>query len=95
MVIKGGHDKSQEEMVDLVYDGQFFHEIVHKRVDTKHTHGTGCTFAACIAAELAKGTTLLESVQLASDFVHAAIKDTLQIGSGHGPTNHWAYRKLT
>ncbi|MED3823178.1 bifunctional hydroxymethylpyrimidine kinase/phosphomethylpyrimidine kinase [Priestia flexa] len=95
VVIKGGHDKSQEEMVDLVYDGQFFHEIVHKRVDTKHTHGTGCTFAACIAAELAKGTTLLESVQLASDFVHAAIKDTLQIGSGHGPTNHWAYRKLT
>ncbi|MBY6024281.1 bifunctional hydroxymethylpyrimidine kinase/phosphomethylpyrimidine kinase [Priestia aryabhattai] len=95
VVIKGGHDQSQEEMIDLVYDGQFFHEIVHKRVDTKHTHGTGCTFAACVAAELAKGATILEAVQLASDFVHAAIKDTLEIGNGHGPTNHWAYRKLT
>ncbi|WP_350019785.1 bifunctional hydroxymethylpyrimidine kinase/phosphomethylpyrimidine kinase [Priestia flexa] len=95
VVIKGGHDQSQEEMIDLVYDGQFFHEIVHKRVDTKHTHGTGCTFAACVAAELAKGATILEAVQLASDFVHAAIKDTLEIGNGHGPTNHWAYQKLT
>ncbi|WP_210611341.1 bifunctional hydroxymethylpyrimidine kinase/phosphomethylpyrimidine kinase [Priestia flexa] len=95
VVIKGGHDQSQEEMIDLVYDGQFFHEIVHKRVETKHTHGTGCTFAACVAAELAKGATILEAVQLASDFVHAAIKDTLEIGNGHGPTNHWAYQKLT
>ncbi|TDB48589.1 bifunctional hydroxymethylpyrimidine kinase/phosphomethylpyrimidine kinase [Bacillus sp. CBEL-1] len=95
VVIKGGHDQSQEEMIDLVYDGQFFYEIVHKRVETKHTHGTGCTFAACVAAELAKGATILEAVQLASDFVHAAIKDTLEIGNGHGPTNHWAYQKLT
>lgn len=95
VVIKGGHDQSQEEMIDLVYDGQFFHEIVHKRVETKHTHGTGCTFAACVAAELAKGATILEAVHLASDFVHAAIKDTLEIGNGHGPTNHWAYQKLT
>lgn len=50
-------------------------------------------FFACVTAEIAKGKSVVEAVQIASDFVHYAIKHTLEIGSGHGPTNHWAYGK--
>ncbi|TYR79029.1 bifunctional hydroxymethylpyrimidine kinase/phosphomethylpyrimidine kinase [Priestia megaterium] len=93
VVIKGGHDQTNNSMIDLIFDGAHFEEIVHDKMKTKHTHGTGCTFAACVTAELAKGRTVIEAVQTASDFVHYAIKHTLNIGNGHGPTNHWAYRK--
>lgn len=93
VVIKGGHDQSHQDMIDLVYDGHTYVEIKHEKMNTKHTHGTGCTFAACVTAELAKGKSVVEAVQTASDFVHYAIKHTLEIGSGHGPTNHWAYGK--
>jgi hydroxymethylpyrimidine/phosphomethylpyrimidine kinase len=92
IVIKGGHSHTNE-LIDLLYDGQSFTEFTHERIATKHTHGTGCTFSACVAAELAKGASILQAVDTASEFVHAAIKHTLNIGSGHGPTNHWAYRK--
>ncbi|MBY0030681.1 bifunctional hydroxymethylpyrimidine kinase/phosphomethylpyrimidine kinase [Priestia aryabhattai] len=93
VVIKGGHDQSHQDMIDLVYDGHTYVEIKHEKMTTKHTHGTGCTFAACVTAELAKGKSVVEAVQTASNFVHYAIKHTLEIGSGHGPTNHWAYGK--
>lgn len=92
IVIKGGHSETNE-LIDLLYDGEKFVEFVNGRIATKHTHGTGCTFSACIAAELAKGASVVQAVETASEFVHAAIKHTLNIGSGHGPTNHWAYRK--
>jgi len=95
VVIKGGHDQSHQDMIDIVYDGHKYVEITHEKMNTKHTHGTGCTFAACVTAELAKGKSVVEAVQTASDFVHYAIKHTLEIGSGHGPTNHWAYRKYS
>ncbi|WP_223700836.1 bifunctional hydroxymethylpyrimidine kinase/phosphomethylpyrimidine kinase [Sutcliffiella deserti] len=92
VVIKGGHGK-EEELVDLLFDGSTFHELKSTRIITKNTHGTGCTFAAAITAELAKGSSVEEAVQVAKQFIHAAIRDDLRIGSGHGPTNHWAYRK--
>jgi hydroxymethylpyrimidine/phosphomethylpyrimidine kinase len=92
IIIKGGHSDT-DELVDLLYDGERFVEFIHDRIPTKHTHGTGCTFSACMAAELAKGASVVQAAGTASEFVHAAIKETLNIGSGHGPTNHWAYRK--
>ncbi|WP_213260858.1 bifunctional hydroxymethylpyrimidine kinase/phosphomethylpyrimidine kinase [Polycladospora coralii] len=93
VVIKGGHDESTDHVVNLLYDGHSFFTFENERVDTLHTHGTGCTFAACLTAERAKGRSVLESVETATRFVYAAIADSLQLGSGHGPTNHWAFRQ--
>ena len=92
VVIKGGHDDS-EVVIDLLYDGENFFEFHSKRAYTKHTHGTGCTFAAVITAELAKEQSIYDALPIAKGFIQAAIEDELGIGSGHGPTNHWAYRK--
>jgi len=92
VIIKGGHSES-DDIIDLLYDGDTFHPYVSKRIHTPNTHGTGCTFSAALTAELAKGYTILEAFQTAETFIHAAIEEDLGIGSGHGPTNHWAYRK--
>ncbi|GAA0317719.1 bifunctional hydroxymethylpyrimidine kinase/phosphomethylpyrimidine kinase [Bacillus carboniphilus] len=91
VIIKGGHGEENESM-DLLYDGEEYTQFVSKRVETKHTHGTGCTFAAAITAELAKGHDIREAVQTAKSFIEAAIINQLGIGNGHGPTNHWAYQ---
>ncbi|MFC4322119.1 bifunctional hydroxymethylpyrimidine kinase/phosphomethylpyrimidine kinase [Litchfieldia salsa] len=92
VVIKGGHGEGSE-VTDLLFDGKEFHLLKSMRTETKHTHGTGCTFAAAITAEIAKGKTVVDAVTTAKAFIQAAIEDTLGIGSGHGPTNHWAYRR--
>lgn len=81
------------EVVDLVYDGSHFTELAGLRVHTVHTHGTGCTFSAALTAALAKGAALQEAVRTARAFIQAAIEDNLELGRGHGPTNHWAYRR--
>lgn len=93
VVIKGGHSEGETDVVDLLYDGQEFTEFKSKRIHTQNTHGTGCTFAAAVAAELAKGKGVKEAVQVAKDFIQAAIENQIEVGHGHGPTNHWAYRK--
>ncbi|WP_257349929.1 bifunctional hydroxymethylpyrimidine kinase/phosphomethylpyrimidine kinase [Pseudalkalibacillus decolorationis] len=93
VVIKGGHTGDAEFAVDLLYDGNEFYRFKGPRIETKHTHGTGCTFAAAITAEVAKGNSVQEAIQTAKDFITSAIQHELGIGSGHGPTNHWAYRK--
>lgn len=93
VVIKGGHDEESGQVVDLLYDGEEFVYFTNERIATKNTHGTGCTFSAAFAAELAKGESVYEAMKIAKAFIHAAIKDDLGIGNGHGPTNHWAYQK--
>lgn len=90
VVIKGGHGE-EEEAVDLLYDGSEFTYFTSRRFETRHTHGTGCTFAAAVTAELAAGKEVKEAVQTAKSFIEAAIQNELGIGQGHGPTNHWAY----
>jgi hydroxymethylpyrimidine/phosphomethylpyrimidine kinase len=92
IVIKGGHDDDATKSVDLLFDGKEFFTFSSSRIQTKNTHGTGCTFSAVITAELAKGVSVYEAVLLAKDFIQAAIEEDLEIGQGHGPTNHWAYR---
>ncbi|RIW38326.1 bifunctional hydroxymethylpyrimidine kinase/phosphomethylpyrimidine kinase [Bacillus salacetis] len=92
VVIKGGHENT-EIARDLFFDGEQFETISAPRINTKNTHGTGCTFSAAIAAELAKGHSLCESVHTAKTFIQSAIQYELGIGSGHGPTNHWAYNR--
>jgi hydroxymethylpyrimidine/phosphomethylpyrimidine kinase len=93
VVVKGGHDEDRNESVDLLYDGNEFTTFTSIRVQTKNTHGTGCTFSAAVTAELAKGVSVYEAVSKAKNFIQAAIEDQLHIGQGHGPTNHWAYQK--
>jgi hydroxymethylpyrimidine/phosphomethylpyrimidine kinase len=92
-VVKGGHMTG--EPTDVLFDGSEFSLFTAARYETRHTHGTGCTFSAAITAELAKGRTLQEAVETAKVFISEAIRDELGLGSGHGPTNHWAYwRKM-
>jgi hydroxymethylpyrimidine/phosphomethylpyrimidine kinase len=87
-IVKGGHF-SESDVVDLLYDGHDFHEFRHARQQTRHTHGTGCTFAAAVTAQLALGDTLPAAVSHATDYVAGAIAHGLAIGGGHGPLDHF------
>jgi hydroxymethylpyrimidine/phosphomethylpyrimidine kinase len=90
VLIKGGHLLS-EKGTDLLYDGRFFHVYKGEFIDTPHTHGTGCTFASAIAAQLAKGAALTEAVRIAKNYLTEAIRHHLAIGHGRGPTNHFYF----
>lgn len=92
VVIKGGHDEGNQ-IVDLLFDGANFLYFNSERVATKNTHGTGCTFSAAFTAELARGKSVGEAMEIAKHFIHSAIVADLGIGHGHGPTNHWAYQR--
>lgn len=86
-LIKGGH-LEREEVVDILFDGTEWHEWRRPRLDTRSTHGTGCTLSAAVAAGLAHGRPLLEAVDAALDFVHRAMRAAPSLGHGHGPLNH-------
>lgn len=90
-LITGGHVDSGADptILDLFYDGEFT-AFTHPRIETSSTHGTGCTLSAAIAAQLALGVPLRDSVRAAVDYVHAAIESAPGLGSGHGPLNHFA-----
>jgi hydroxymethylpyrimidine/phosphomethylpyrimidine kinase len=90
VLIKGGHLLS-ERATDLLYDGRFFNVFKGEFIDTPHTHGTGCTFAAAIAAHLARGKPVNEAVQTAKTYLTEAIRNSLAIGHGTGPTNHFYF----
>jgi hydroxymethylpyrimidine/phosphomethylpyrimidine kinase len=93
VVIKGGHDEDAFDAMDVLFDGKEFYYFTSKRIPTKNTHGTGCTFSSALTAEMAKGAGLYEAVSTAKSFIQAAIEDDLNIGAGHGPTNHWAFNR--
>jgi hydroxymethylpyrimidine/phosphomethylpyrimidine kinase len=88
VIIKGGH-AAGDEIVDLLFDGQAFTEWRTPRISTKNTHGTGCTFASAITANLALGRSLRESAFDAQQYVAGAIRHALAIGRGHGPLDHF------
>lgn len=92
VVLKGGHLEGNNQAIDVLFDGEKFHYFKSERVNTIHTHGTGCTFAAAITAELAKGVSIIEAVYSAKQFIQAAIEQSLSIGKGIGPTRHSALR---
>lgn len=93
-VVKGGHADSDEQAVDVYWDGTDLVELKGRRFDTKNTHGSGCTFSAAIAACLAKGQGPLEAVRAAKAFIGGAIEHSLDIGKGHGPVNP-AFERMT
>lgn len=88
VLVKGGH--LQGEAVDLLFDGRDFHEFRVPRVETKNTHGTGCTYAAAIATYLAQEIPMVEAVRAAKRFITEAIRQGFDLGKGHGPTNPYA-----
>ncbi|TWT06616.1 bifunctional hydroxymethylpyrimidine kinase/phosphomethylpyrimidine kinase [Planococcus sp. CPCC 101016] len=93
VVIKGGHEANTKYAEDYFLDTNGESILFRSdRIETDQTHGTGCTFAAAVTAELAKGRDLQEAICTAKEFIQAAISDPLNIGSGHGPTNHAAYK---
>lgn len=92
VIIKGGHQPDSDEVIDLLFDGKEFLALSNPFIDTRHTHGTGCTFSAALTAELAKGNGIIEAFETAVRFVHEAIKNGINLGEGHGPTNHFAYK---
>lgn len=91
VLIKGGHLSG--DATDVLFDGREFHTFTHARIDTKSTHGTGCTLSSAIAAFLSQGKPLHEAVGLAKEYLTGAIRHGLSIGHGHGPTNHF-YRQF-
>lgn len=87
VVVKGGHLPG--DACDLLYDGHDFIAFENKRINTSHTHGTGCTFSSAIAAGLAKGMKMGDAVKAAKEFVTMAIAHSFPLGHGVGPTHHF------
>ena len=90
VLIKGGHG-ADSESIDNFIDGSSSLALAAPRVATKNTHGTGCSLSAAIAADLAKGESLVSAVRNAKTFVSAAIAgaDRFSVGHGHGPIHHF------
>ncbi len=86
VLIKGGH--SAGDPLDLLLDDAGWLEFPAPRIDTRHTHGTGCTYSAAIVASLARGLPLREAVAIAKRFIHEAIRSNPGLGAGSGPVNH-------
>ncbi len=89
VVVKGGHLDDHTTVVDVFFDGDQLEVFPAPRIDTRNTHGTGCTYASAIAAQLAHGRSLKEAIQRAKQYVTEAIRHALPYGQGHGPTNHF------
>jgi len=92
VLVKGGHLEG-DEAIDVLYDGGDFTLFKSPFIKTKNTHGTGCTYASAIAGYLARGLFLKDAVEKAKAFVTGAIKNSLSIGEGHGPLNHFWMQK--
>ena len=89
VLVKGGHLDGEAHAVDLLATaaGEAW-TLTMPRLDTTHTHGTGCTYASAIAARLARGESLLTAVSTARAYLQRAIEASPGLGSGHGPTRH-------
>ena len=88
VLVKGGHGDGPE-LVDLLFDGERFTEYLTTRIESRRTHGTGCTFASAIAARLALGDSLIEAIAAAQSYVGGAIRHAPALGHGQGPLDHF------
>ncbi len=92
VVMKGGHRSG--DATDLFFDGIRELRLETRRIDTRSTHGTGCTFSAAIAARIALGDELADAVRAAKAYLTAALEHAVPLGAGHGPVAHgWALRR--
>lgn len=86
VLLKGGHNVNDAN--DLLYADGSHHWFFGRRIDNPNTHGTGCTLSSAIAANLAKGFDLIESVRRSKEYISGALSAMLDLGSGAGPMNH-------
>ena len=86
VLLKGGHNISEAN--DLLYADGEYQWFYGTRIDNPNSHGTGCTLSSAIAANLAKGFTLTESVQRAKEYISGALEAKLDLGKGSGPIQH-------
>ncbi|MDP6779306.1 MAG: bifunctional hydroxymethylpyrimidine kinase/phosphomethylpyrimidine kinase [Candidatus Latescibacteria bacterium] len=91
VLVKGGHLSDSVRAVDVLLAGDTAELFESERFDTPNTHGTGCTYSAAIAAHLARGKDLKDAVRHAKAYITEAIRHSLDIGQGHGPTNHFYF----
>ena len=89
VLVKGGGMTDDLKAVDVWFDGDRLEVLQTETINTKHTHGTGCTLSAAIAANLALGKPQFESVLAAKNYVTEALKYALAIGQGQGPVGHF------
>jgi hydroxymethylpyrimidine/phosphomethylpyrimidine kinase len=91
VVVKGGHlAGNAAEAIDILYDGRNFYEFRAPRIETRDTHGTGCTYSAALAFFLAAGRSVPEAAAAAKEYITAAIRSAWRLGAGQGPLNHLA-----
>ncbi|MGB6944212.1 MAG: bifunctional hydroxymethylpyrimidine kinase/phosphomethylpyrimidine kinase [Bryobacteraceae bacterium] len=88
VLVKGGH--LEGDPTDILFHRGEWTEFSSQRIETRHTHGTGCTFSAAITASLASGIELVEAIRRAKRYITAAIRNNPQLGSGTGPLDHHA-----
>src|SRR5215469_10465787 len=91
VIVKGGH---MDKAVDVLFDGKDMHQLGGDRVKMDNTHGTGCTFASAIAAQLAAGRSLLEATTLAKAYVMKAMEKAYPVGKGRVPLDHFYRMKI-
>ncbi len=91
VIIKGGH---MERAVDVLFDGSEMVQLGGDKVKTENTHGTGCTFASALAAQLAAGRGLVEAATLAKAYVTKAIEKSYAVGKGRVPLDHFYRLKI-
>ena len=90
MLVKGGHLPG-DRSTDVLYNNGNFTLFDEARIETRNTHGTGCTYSAAIAARLAQGLNMVEAIGTAKEYITNTIRRALDIGHGHGPTNHFYF----
>ncbi|HOX15430.1 MAG TPA: bifunctional hydroxymethylpyrimidine kinase/phosphomethylpyrimidine kinase [Smithellaceae bacterium] len=89
VVIKGGHLPGRRNLggIDILFDGKRYYEFSADWIETRNTHGTGCTYASALACGLAQGKNILQAVEQVKTMVTQAIGNSLPLGKGHGPVN--------
>ncbi|WP_332238198.1 pyridoxine/pyridoxal/pyridoxamine kinase [Sporolactobacillus sp. KGMB 08714] len=93
-LVKGGSRlPDTDQAIDVLYDGKNFEIVASEKINTPNIHGAGCTYAAAITAELAKGKPVAQAVKTAKAFVTAGIRESFSLNQYTGPTDHSAYKR--
>ncbi len=92
VLVKGGH-LGGENAIDVLYSSGEYALFEGERIETENTHGTGCTYSSAIATHLADGKRLDEAIHASKEYITEAIRYSLDIGNGHGPTHHFYFLK--